>query len=284
MELKGAKMELKLEAELIEITKRAGDAILEVYGSDFEVENKADESPLTQADLAAHDIIAAGLARVTPDIPVISEESEPPDYDERRAWSEYWLVDPLDGTKEFVNRNGEFTVNIALIQDGQPMWGIVGVPVQERIFIGDVEAGKATVIDVDGAREISGRVMSRDIEELVVVASRSHGGERLETYIDALATRVKSLSRTPVGSSLKLCVLASGEADCYPRLAPTSEWDIGAAHAVLRAAGGEVYQTSQAVLTYNAKESFLNPEFIAVADASFGWWSLLPDIPPLDAS
>ncbi|NKC00583.1 MAG: 3'(2'),5'-bisphosphate nucleotidase CysQ [Pseudomonadales bacterium] len=277
-------MELKLEAELIEITKQAGDAILAVYSSDFEVKNKADESPLTQADLAAHEIIAAGLARVTPDIPVISEESEPPSYDERKTWGQYWLVDPLDGTKEFVNRNGEFTVNIALIQSGQPIWGIVGVPVQERIFIGDVESHKATLIDANGVREIRGREMSRDTDELVVVASRSHGGERLETYLDELATRVKSLSRTPVGSSLKLCVLASGEADCYPRLGPTSEWDIGAAHAVLRAAGGDVYQTNQDALTYNAKESFLNPEFVAVADSSFDWWGLLPDIPPMDGA
>jgi 3'(2'), 5'-bisphosphate nucleotidase len=280
----GKGMELKLEAQLIEITKRAGDAILEVYRSDFEVENKADESPLTQADLAAHEIIAAGLARVSPGVPVISEESVPPGYEERKTWSKYWLVDPLDGTKEFVNRNGEFTVNIALIESGQPVWGIVGVPVQERIFIGDVAAGQAKLIDASGVRDIRGRAMSRDTAELVVVASRSHGGERLETYIDELAAQVTSLSRTPVGSSLKLCVLASGEADCYPRLGPTNEWDIGAAHAVLRAAGGEVYQTNQAPLTYNAKASFLNPEFVAVADASFGWWALLPDVPPLEGS
>ncbi len=272
-------MEVKLEAALIEIVKRAGDAILKVYESDFEVTNKADDSPLTQADLAAHRIIVAGLSQISPDIPIISEESEPPDYDVRKRWSRYWLVDPLDGTKEFVNRNGEFTVNIALIENGHPAFGIVGVPVQERIYLGDVVTSAASVIEADGVKEIKSRKMSVDIPELVVVASRSHGGERLEAYLDELESRVNGLSRRPVGSSLKLCVLASGEADCYPRLGPTSEWDIGAAHAVLQAAGGQVYQPDRTVLGYNGKASLLNPEFIAVADASFDWWSLLPEIP-----
>ena len=272
-------MELKQEAQLVSIVKEAGDAILKVYESDFEVENKADESPLTQADLAAHEVIIKGLNAVDPDVPVISEESVPPEYDVRRLWSRYWLVDPLDGTKEFVNRNGEFTVNIALIENHAPVWGIVGVPVQEKIYIGDVAQDRAKLLEADGAREIRGRAMRRDTDELVVVASRSHGGERLEHYLDQLETKVEGMSRTPVGSSLKLCVMAAGEADCYPRLGPTSEWDIGAAHAVLRAAGGEVYQFNRAPLDYNAKESFLNPEFVAVADRDFDWWDLLPDVP-----
>lgn len=273
-------MDQKQEASLIDITKRAGEAILEVYESDFEVQNKSDESPLTQADLSAHAIIEAGLRALTPEIPVISEESEPPGFDVRKTWSTYWLVDPLDGTKEFVNRNGEFTVNIALIQAGQPAWGIVGVPVQNRIYLGDVASRTAKLIEADGSREIKGRAMSQDTAELVVVASRSHGGERLETYLDELEARVNALSRTPVGSSLKLCVLAAGEADFYPRLGPTSEWDIGAAHAVLKAAGGEVYRVDREPLPYNSKESLLNPDFLAVADATFDWWSLLPEVPP----
>ena len=272
-------MDLKQEAHLVSVIKEAGDAILKVYESDFEVENKADESPLTQADLAAHEVIMKGLTELDPNIPIISEESVPPGYDVRRSWSRYWLVDPLDGTKEFVNRNGEFTVNIALIENHAPAWGIVGVPVQEKIYIGDVTEGYAKLLEADGAREIRGRDMDRDTAELVVVASRSHGGERLEQYLDELEGKMNSMSRTPVGSSLKLCVLAAGEADCYPRLGPTSEWDIGAAHAVLHAAGGEVYQFDQSPLDYNAKESFLNPEFVAVADRAFDWWDLLPDVP-----
>lgn len=267
------------EAALIDIVVAAGEAILEVYNSDFKVENKSDNSPLTQADLAAHEIIERGLQAVTPDIPIISEESEPPAYDVRRQWSEYWLVDPLDGTKEFVNRNGEFTVNIALISGGLPRFGIVGVPIQNKIYIGDVDNGIAKVIENGESQPISGRHMSLNNDDFVIVASRSHGGERLEKYLDELENLMHPLSRRAVGSSLKLCVLAEGGADCYPRLGPTSEWDIGAAHAVLRAAGGEVYSFDKSVLPYNSKASLLNPEFVAVADASFDWWGLLPRLP-----
>jgi 3'(2'), 5'-bisphosphate nucleotidase len=273
------------QQQLIDIVTQAGDAILAIYETDFEVEHKADSSPLTQADLAAHDIIVAGLQAITPDIPIISEESEPPGFAERSLWSTYWLVDPLDGTKEFVNKNGEFTVNIALIENGEAVYGIVGVPVQAQIYIGDVQAGTAWRIEGGVHQLISGRKMieeTQSVEELVVVASRSHGGERLERYLDELAKQFTGLSRQPVGSSLKLCVLAAGEADCYPRLGPTSEWDIAAAHAVLRAAGGEVYTFEREVLPYNSKESLLNPEFVAVADASYDWWQVLPAQPAMD--
>ncbi len=265
--------------ELTSIINRAGAAILEIYDGDIEVQNKADESPLTQADLAAHEIIAKGLAELTPDIPVVSEESVPPEYAVRREWSRYWLVDPLDGTKEFVNRNGEFTVNIALIEDHVATFGIVGVPVQDRIYIGDTRRGEAWRLEGDSKSSISGRGMQDGQTGLVVVASRSHGGERLEHYLDQLTGQFPELSRTPVGSSLKLCVLAGGEADCYPRLGPTSEWDIAAAHAVLRAAGGEVYTFDGRPLGYNEKESFLNPEFVAVADSNYAWWDVLPAQP-----
>ena len=265
------------EQGLIDIINRAGDAILQIYSSDFEVDHKDDTSPLTQADLAAHEIIVAGLSALTPDIPIISEESEPPKFAVRQSWSTYWLVDPLDGTKEFVNRNGEFTVNIALIENGVATYGIVGVPVQNKIYIGDVALSQACVLANGERQDIRGREMHADTTEMVVVASRSHGGERLENYLDELAKNFTSLSRTPVGSSLKLCVLAAGEADCYPRLGPTSEWDIAAAHAVLRAAGGEVYRFDRQVLPYNSKESLLNPEFVAVADAKFDWWSYLSE-------
>lgn len=265
--------------KLIEIVTDAGAAILEIYTQDFEVQSKADESPLTQADLAAHDIIIAGLQELAPDIPIISEESAPPDFSVRQQWQEYWLVDPLDGTKEFVNRNGEFTVNIALIRGNRSVYGIVGVPVQARIYIGDVDKGEALCIDAGAPRAIHGRAMSGTQASLVVVASRSHGGERLERYLDDLAAQFSDFSRQPVGSSLKLCTLAAGEADCYPRLGPTSEWDIAAAHAVLTAAGGEVLTFDQKVLPYNTKESLLNPEFVAVADAEFDWWGVLPQQP-----
>ena len=272
----------QLQSQLVDIIQRAGDAILEIYSTDFEVENKSDESPLTQADLAAHKIIVEGLAQATPQVPVLSEESVPPDFEVRQHWSSYWLVDPLDGTKEFVNRNGEFTVNIALIEDNQAVYGIVGVPVQNKIYAGDVRRQEVWCMqEKDGELvklPIKGRAMARDIEELVVVASRSHGGDTLEQYLDELCAKFPSAKRTPTGSSLKLCVLADGQADCYPRLGPTSEWDIAAAHAVLRAAGGEVYTLDGHVLAYNSKESLLNPEFVAVADAGFDWFEILPKL------
>lgn len=266
---------------LISIVNEAGAAILAVYEGDFEVQNKTDDSPLTQADLAAHKIIVAGLQAATPDIPIISEESAPAGFDVRSQWPSYWLVDPLDGTKEFVNRNGEFTVNIALIHGGEAVYGIVGVPVQNRVYIGDVAAGSAWCLEQGQLRAIAGRKMHAGQSRLVVVASRSHGGQRLENYLDELAQTFSALERQPVGSSLKLCTLAAGAADCYPRLGPTSEWDIAAAHAVLRAAGGEVYTFDGRPLAYNSKESLLNPEFVAVADAGFDWFAVLPEQPPM---
>ena len=264
---------------LIDIVRRAGTAILEIYQQDFAVEHKSDESPLTQADLAAHRIIAEGLAELTPEIPLLSEESQPPGFEIRQTWSRYWLVDPLDGTKEFINRNGEFTVNIALIEDHRPNFGVVGVPVQDLVYTGDVPRGEARRIGPDSDSRLGGRPMADD-RTLVVVASRSHGGERLEHYLEALRERYPGVDRTPVGSSLKLCILAEGAADLYPRLGPTSEWDIAAAHAVLEAAGGGVWTVAGAPLEYNRKAEFLNPEFIAVADAVYPWAERLPVVPP----
>ncbi len=269
----------RLIESLVPIVADAGAAILEVYESKFEVVDKDDASPLTQADLAAHRLICNALRTLTPEIPVLSEESIAPDFATRRSWSRYWLVDPLDGTKEFINRNGEFTVNIALIEDHRAVLGVVGVPAQDVIYSGEVDARRAQRRDRSGVQPLEARHMD-PLRELVVVASRSHGGERLEAYIDALAQRFPAVTRTPVGSSLKLCILAEGRADFYPRLGPTSEWDIAAAHAVLEAAGGAVWTFDRAPLRYNTKESLLNPEFLAVADARFDWWANLPPIAP----
>lgn len=263
---------------LIDLVRRAGDAILDVYRTDFDVDIKDDASPLTQADLASHRIIAEGLAALTPKLPILSEESSPPDFATRRTWSRYWLVDPLDGTKEFISKNGEFTVNIALVEGDAAVFGVVGVPAQGTVYVGDVAGGNALRHGADGVVALHGRPM-RDDSELVVVASRSHGGERLESYIEALGQRFTSVSRTPVGSSLKLCILAEGHADLYPRLGPTSEWDIAAAHAVLAAAGGAVWTVDDGPLRYNTKESFLNPEFFAAADAGYAWRERLPPVP-----
>ncbi len=264
--------------ELVELVRRAGQAILEIYATDFDVETKSDESPVTAADLAAHAVLAAGLADLTPEIPLVSEESELPTFSERRAWPRYWLIDPLDGTKEFVSKNGEFTVNVALIDDHRAVLGLVGVPVQDKIYVGDVVDARAYRIDGDVETPLATRELTD--ERLTVVASRRHGGDRLEGFLDGLSGRFVTIDRRPIGSSLKFCLLAEGEADFYPRLGPTSEWDIAAADAVLTAAGGSVRWADGSPVRYNAKESFLNGDFVAMGDPSYDWASVLADLPP----
>ncbi len=260
----------------MEITEAAGAAIMEVYRSDFDVRPKSDASPVTQADLAAHEIIRSGLEQLSPRLPILSEESSPPPYEERRRWRRYWLVDPLDGTKEFISRNGEFTVNIALIEAGRARLGVVGAPVLGQMFAGNAAERRAEKHQGGEVTPLAGRPMNgRDT--LTLVASRSHGNERLQSYLEALDEAFAQVERRSMGSSLKLCLLAEGKADLYPRLGPTSEWDIAAADAVLAAAGGAVRQPNGTPLAYN-KHDLLNPDFIAVADAAFPWAERLPPI------
>ena len=259
---------------LIEIARAAGREILEVYDGHIDVDTKADDTPLTQADLRAHQTIVAGLQALTPDWPIVSEESVPPPFDVRRHWRRYWLVDPLDGTKEFVGRNGEFTVNIALIEDGTPVLGVVGAPTHATIYVGDCRTGLAFRLE-RGSRTAL-RTRRLDSNAITVVTSRRHGSDRLAGYLEELAQRFGAVNRQAVGSSLKFCLLAQGEADCYPRLGPTSEWDTAAAHAVLDATGGTVLRGDGSALVYNAKESLLNPSFIAVGDPDFPWQTHLP--------
>ena len=266
---------MNLDDALIDLARRAGAAIMEVYAGDFEVQTKADASPLTVADLRAHRIIVDGLRRMTPDLPIISEESEPADFEVRRTWDRYWLVDPLDGTREFVNRNGDFTVNIALVDDNRPVLGVVGVPVREEVFFGDVVSGIAYKTTPDGRQTLKTRTVSQ-AQGLTVVATRSHGSGRLERYLDALRAAFGRVARQSVGSSLKFCMLAEGLADFYPRLGPTSEWDTGAAQAVLTAAGGAVLCFDGSDLAYNTKASLLNPDFFCVGDRAFPWAERLP--------
>lgn len=265
-------MELtKLIEPAVELARKAGDAILEVYATDFAVQSKADESPLTQADLASHRIIAKGLAELTPDIPVISEESGLPPFEERRKWPEYWLVDPLDGTKEFVKRNGEFTVNIALIRGSRAIFGVVHVPVTGRTYVGceghgaEVRAGDEPpeAIHVAGRSGVPARV----------VGSRSHRSESVDRFLDAVGKH----EMIPMGSSLKFCVVAEGKADVYPRLGPTSEWDTAAAQAVVEQAGGTVVRIDGSPLAYNQKEDILNPWFVVSGTTDRDWLASIPN-------
>jgi 3'(2'), 5'-bisphosphate nucleotidase len=254
---------------VVELAIKAGDAILEVYATDFDVQEKDDESPLTQADMASHRVIDAGLKLLTPDIPVLSEESGLPDFTVRAEWERYWLVDPLDGTKEFVSRNGEFTVNIALIGQNRPVFGVVHVPVKDRTYIGCEGYGAQRRSRGSQPEEIG--VAVRSAEPVRVVGSRSHRGSSLDGFLDALG----EYEMHPMGSSLKFCLVAEGAADIYPRLGPTSEWDTAAAQAVVEQAGGSVLTLDGKPLSYNSKEEILNPHFVVVGPTDRDWLGML---------
>lgn len=252
------------------LAHEAGEAILEVYATDFDVQSKSDKSPLTQADLASNHCIVAALAELTPDIPIISEESGLPEFDERRQWDRYWLIDPLDGTKEFVNRNGEFTVNIALIKSNQPVFGVVHVPVQNKTYIGCEGHGSELR---DGNQVTVIRVANSSSVPVRIVGSRSHRGSSLDAFLEKLGES----DMVPMGSSLKFCTVAEGKADIYPRLGPTSEWDTAAAQAVVEQAGGQVLELDGKPLSYNKKSDILNPWFVVIGATDHDWLALLAD-------
>jgi len=262
---------------LLRIGISAGKEILSVYNQagEIDVTIKDDSSPLTEADRLAHQLIVAELRKLTPDVPILSEESGETPAQERLEWSQFWLVDPLDGTKEFIKRNGEFTVNIALISNGVPELGMVHVPVSGMNYLGQVGTGAWKVNPEGELQEISAPRFSKGQSAVRVVASRNHRGELVDKLIARMESELGDTEVVSMGSSLKICLLAEGKADIYPRLAPTSEWDTAAAHAVLSAAGGEIYDTSFEILRYNQNESMLNPHFIAIADRKFDWSSLL---------
>ncbi|MFQ5983113.1 MAG: 3'(2'),5'-bisphosphate nucleotidase CysQ [Woeseiaceae bacterium] len=255
---------------VVALAIEAGDAILEVYATDFEVQAKADASPLTQADMASHRRIDQGLKALTPHIPVLSEESGLPEFPERSQWQTYWLVDPLDGTKEFVSRNGEFTVNIALIENNRPVFGVVHVPVKIKTYLGC--AGYGAERRSPGAGPARIRVSETSAEPVRVVGSRSHRGASLDGFLANLG----DYEMHPMGSSLKFCLVAEGAADIYPRLGPTSEWDTAAAQAVVEQAGGSVLTLDGKPLSYNSKSEILNPHFLVVGPQDRDWLRMVP--------
>jgi len=248
----------ELIEQLIEISKEAGKAILEVYNTDFDYEIKKDLSPLTTADTLSNNIICKRLKALTPEIPILSEENSDIPFSVRSQWSQYWLVDPLDGTKEFINRNGEFTTNIALIYENRPIFGMVHVPASNEIFWGSNEIG-AYHLSGDSLSNKKKISVSQDIKDnLRIAASRSHPSDELNNLLD----RIENYKLLNVGSSLKLCLIASGTVDIYPRLGPTSEWDIAAGHAIVIYAGGYIVGIDGMPITYNSREDLINPEFI----------------------
>lgn len=249
----------------IHIAKQAGDKIMAVYASEFAVTHKDDNTPLTEADMAAHDCIEEGLQRLTPDLPILSEESAKISFSERSQWQTYWLVDPLDGTREFIKRNGEFTVNIALIDNHEPVIGVIYAPVLDVFYYACRGAGAFKQERGDEPVAIHTRTKHDNV--VLIAGSRSHRGESLNQLLDNIGEhRIISM-----GSSLKSCLVAEGKVDVYPRLGPTSEWDTAAAQCVVEEAGGVVTMTDMQPLRYNTKQSLLNPHFFVSGDPDFDW-------------
>ncbi len=261
---------------IVEVARIASREILDVYRSDIAVRAKEDRSPLTEADLRSHRVIVAGLSELTPSVPVLSEESEQLDYASRARWERFWLVDPLDGTKEFIKRNGEFTVNIALIDNGQPILGVVGAPELDTWYLAEKgqgawkQVGQADLVPIRCSSLAQGSAWR-------VVGSRSHPSPRLGGLLEKLGPH----EMVPMGSSLKLCLVAEGKADLYPRFGPTMEWDTGAAHAIVSEAGGVVLTAVGDVgvaLAYN-KQNLRNPQFLC-AEVSVAARVLELGLPP----
>lgn len=234
---------------------------MRIYEAGFAVQRKLDDSPLTLADLESQRIILEGLSRLTPELPVLSEESAQAPWNERRAWRELWVVDPLDGTREFVKRNGEFTVNIALVVDHEPVLGLVAAPAQGLVYWGAAGIGAFRARRNEPAGVIHVAAPGRPVR---VVGSRSHGSTQTNAYLDALGPH----ELTSIGSSLKFCLVAEGSAELYPRFGPTSEWDTAAGQALLEAAGGRVTRMDGHRLRYNCRESLINGDFVAFSDLS----------------
>ena len=249
---------------VIALANVAGAATLPYWRADVAVVQKADQSPVTAADLAAHQVIAEGLQQLAPEIPVLSEEDCDIGLETRSQWTRWWLVDPLDGTKEFIDGSEEFTVNIALIEAGEVVFGVVGVPTTGQCYFGGRGMG-AWRRDRDGLlKAIAVRAAPATDEPFTVVASRRHSSPTQEALLAGLSDQVGALNLVSVGSSLKFCLLAEGAADCYPRLAPTSQWDTAAAQGVLEGAGGEVLEVDGTPFRYPPRASLLNPFFLAL--------------------
>jgi len=256
---------------IVELAQEAGRRIMKFYKQDISIEHKEDRTPLTEADMAAHNAIVAGLSVLTPDIPILSEESANIPFYERSQWDSYWLVDPLDGTREFIKRNGEFTVNIALIRDHRPVLGVIVVPVSGLCYYACDGQGSYKQKPDSKSEEIKVRPYSP--KHLVIAGSRSHSSDKLGEFLANIGEHVL----ISMGSSLKSCLVAEGKADIYARFGPTSEWDTAAAHCIVEQAGGNLTDMQMQTLRYNTKDSLLNPPFLVIGDNSHDWSAYLPD-------
>ena len=249
-------------SNLIEISMIAGKAIMDIYETDFDCSQKKDRSPVTLADIESHKIISESLAKLTPKIPVLSEESSKVDFNNRVHWSDYWLVDPLDGTKEFIKKNGEFTTNIALMRDKRPIFGIIHAPVLNETYWGSKETGAHFLNGNIESNSKQIMVSSPNESKIKLVTSRSHPSPDLKSILSKLG----SYDLVEIGSSLKFCKIAKGEADCYLRLGPTSEWDTAAGEAIAESAGALIFDLKSNLIEYNKIESYLNPSFFVASN------------------
>ncbi|MCK5726941.1 MAG: 3'(2'),5'-bisphosphate nucleotidase CysQ [Thiotrichaceae bacterium] len=260
-------MNKTLFTDIEKIAQQAGKIIMQIYQQGFSVQIKSDDSPVTEADLKANDFIITALEKLS-DYPILSEELALADYETRRRWDTYWLIDPLDGTKSFVNRTDEFTVNIALICHHKPVLGVVYVPTTGQSYCAQEGIGAFQ-------RSESGRlaaIQCRPVHSVPSILGSFTAGKRLEAFLQGVGEH----HYQGMHSSLKICLVAAGEADVYPRLWPTSEWDTAAAHAILNEAGGRLVTIDNETLAYNKKESLLNPEFLAYGDAAVNWCGFVP--------
>jgi len=255
--------------EIINISVDAGEVILNYYNENVDVIYKDDESPLTKADLASHKIITDSIKKITPDIPILSEE-EFIDWKIRKKWKKYWLIDPLDGTKEFIKKNDEFTVNIALIENNRPILGVIYTPALNELFYSIKNFGSYKILTkkklntLKEAKRIS--INKKKSNKIKIVGSRSHSNPILDKWVNKNFNEFDILQK---GSSLKFCLIAEGSADIYPRFGPTSEWDIAAGHIILEEAGGKLKSIDNKEILYNEKENILNPEFFAYSNIDF---------------
>lgn len=259
-----------LLSDIVSLAKKAGDQVLNIYQSDFTIGYKTDKSPITVADLASHECICQGLRNLTPDLPIISEESVPISFQKRRCWEKYWLIDPLDGTKEFLEKNGEFTINIALIEQHRPSLGVIFVPSLNICYFARKGQGAYKQIDQAQPKVILGRAWSED-QPITAVISRRHGVDELKKFLAQFA----NLNLLYSGSALKFCWVAEGLADIYPRFSPTFEWDTAAGHCILNEAGGQVVDKTGQELHYNWSSSLQIADFLAVADKRHHWLDFL---------
>ncbi len=255
--------------KIINISLEAGRAILNIYNGNVDVAYKDDKSPLTKADITSHKIITNSIKKITPNIPILSEE-EFIDWSIRKKWKKYWLIDPLDGTKEFIKKNGEFTINIALIENNRPVLGVIYTPASNELFFSKKNLGSYKILankklnKLDNAKKIT--INNKKTNKVKIVGSRSHSNPILEKWVSKNFNNFEILQK---GSSLKFCLIAEGFADIYPRFGPTSEWDIAAGHIILEEAGGKLKSIDNKEILYNEKENILNPNFFAHNNIDF---------------